>query len=133
MPAPRNRPVRRFAPDGSITLITARDIFGKALDPAWTGEEIKADTAPEPSDEQLSNVAFARVTQETADDPRGEIGGDHPTEQQILDALHADRDVKFAARRRWKNAALRFMGYLYQGKLAASASRNNRSQDRRRP
>jgi hypothetical protein len=47
MPPPRNRPVPRFAPEGSITLISALDILGRAVDPAWTGEEIKADTAPD--------------------------------------------------------------------------------------
>ena len=67
LPAPRNRPVPRFAPEDSITLISALDIFGRAVDPAWTGEEIKADTAPEPSDEHLANLAFARVTCEAAD------------------------------------------------------------------
>jgi hypothetical protein len=48
MPAPRNRPVPRFAPEGIISLITALDIFGRAVDLAWTGEEVEADTAPEP-------------------------------------------------------------------------------------
>ena len=45
MPAPRNPPVPRFAPQNSITLITALDIYGRAVDPTWTGEEVKADTA----------------------------------------------------------------------------------------
>jgi hypothetical protein len=44
MPSPRNRPVPRFAPEGSITLVSALDIFGRAVDPAWTGKEFKADT-----------------------------------------------------------------------------------------
>src|SRR4051794_39991040 len=109
MPMPRNRPVPRFAPEGSITLITALDIFGRAVDPAWTGDEIKADTAPEPSDEHLASVAFARVTGEAADDPRREVGDEHLTEQQILDALYQCREMNFAVRRRWITAAIRFM------------------------
>ena len=48
MPAPRNPPVPRFAPQNSITLITALDIYGRAVDPTWTGEEVKADT-PHPN------------------------------------------------------------------------------------
>ena len=87
MPAPRNPPVPRFAPQNSITLITALDIYGRAVDPTWTGEEVKADTAPEPSDGHLANLAFARVTREAADNPRGEVGVENPSEQQILAAL----------------------------------------------
>jgi hypothetical protein len=125
MPSLRNPPVPRFAPENSITLISALDIFGRAVDPAWTGEEIKADTAPEPSDEHLANLAFARVTGEAADDPRGEVGDEHLTEQQILDALYESRDMTFAARRRWKAAAIQLMGYLHQGILRASAIGND--------
>jgi hypothetical protein len=125
MPSPLNRPVPRFAPEGSITLISALDIFGRAVDAAWTGEEIKADTAPEPSDEHLANLAFARVTREAADNPRGEDGDENPSERQILDSLHADRDEKFAARRRWKAAAIRFMRYCHQGRITPSAIGND--------
>jgi hypothetical protein len=125
MPPPRNGPVPRFAPEGSITLINALDIFGRAVDPAWTGEEIKADTAPEPSDEHLANLAFARVTREAADNPRGEIGDENPSEHQILTALYECREMDFAARRRWKAAALRFMRYLHQGMFTPSAIGND--------
>lgn len=121
MPAPRNPPVPRFAPQNSITLITALDIYGRAVDPAWTGEEIMADTAPEPSDERLANLAFARVTQEAADNPGGEVEDENRSEQQILAALYEAREVNFAARRRWKDAALRFMRYLHQGMVTPSA------------
>jgi hypothetical protein len=125
MPSPQNRPVPRFAPEGSVTLITALDIFGRAVDPAWTGEEIKADTAPEPSDEHLANLAFARLTSEAADDTGGEVGDDHLTEQQILDALYESREMNFAVRRRWKAAAIRFMCYLHQGMFTPSAIGND--------
>jgi hypothetical protein len=117
MPSPRNRPVPRFAPEGSITLMSALDIFGRAVDPAWTGEEINADTAPEPSDEHLANLAFARVTREAADNP----GDENPSEHEILAALYEAREMTFAARRRWKATAIRFMRYLHQGMLAPSA------------
>jgi hypothetical protein len=121
MSSPRNRPVPRFAPERSITLISALDIFGRAVDPAWTGEEIMADTAPESSDEHLANLAFARVTTEAADNPRGELGDDNPSERQILAALYESREMNFGARRRWKAAAIRLMGYLHQGMLTPSA------------
>jgi hypothetical protein len=121
MPPPLNRPVPRFAPEGSITLTTALDIFGRAVDPVWTGEEINADTGPEPSDEHLANLAFARVTREAADAPGREVEDDISSERQILEALHAYRDEKFAARRRWKNAVFELMGCLHRGMLAASA------------
>src|SRR5689334_22233848 len=125
MPSPRNPRVPRFAPETTITLISALDISGRAVDPAWPGDEIMADTPPEPSDEHLANLAFARVTGEAADDPRGEVGDEHPTEQQILDALYESREMNFAARRRWKAAAIRFMRYLHQGMLTPSAIGND--------
>jgi hypothetical protein len=121
MPSPRNPSVPRFAPENSITLISALDIFGQVIDPAWTGEEIKADTAPEPSDEHLANLAFSRITGEAADDPRGEVGDEHLTEQQIRDALYESREMNFAPRRRWKAAAIRFMRYLHQRMVTPSA------------
>jgi hypothetical protein len=121
MPSPRNPRVPRFAPEASITLMSALDIFGRAVDPAWTGEEIKAEIAPEPTDEDLANLAFARVTGEAAHDPRGEVGDEHLTEHQILAALSEQREISFAARRRWKAATIRFMRYLHQGMLRPSA------------
>ncbi len=106
-------------------MISALDIFGKVVDPAWTGEEIMADTAPEPSDERLANIAFARVTREAADNPRGEVGDENPSERQILAALHQRREMQFAVRRRWNAAAIQFLHYLYQGRITPSAIGNN--------
>jgi hypothetical protein len=73
----------------------------------------------------LANLAFPRVTGEAADDPRGEVGDEHLTEQQILDALYESREMNFVARRRWKAAAIRLMRYLHQGILRASAIGND--------
>src|ERR1700733_7921378 len=108
MPTPRNPFTPRFAPKDSISLTDALDIFGRAIDPAWTGEEIEADTAPEPLDDELAIRAFARVTQEASDNPRGAIGPENPPEHEIRAALHERRDIEFAARRRWKAAAILF-------------------------
>jgi hypothetical protein len=117
MSPPRNLPVPRLAPANSITLVAAFDAFGRAIDPAWTGGEIQVDTAPEPSDEDLAHRAFARVTREASDDPRGETDDENLPEHGILAALHARRDVEFAARRRWKAAAIAFLRHLHQGRL----------------
>jgi hypothetical protein len=125
MPSPRNRPVPRFAPENSITLVSALDIFGRAVDPAWTGEEIKAGTAPEPTDEHLATVAFACFTGEAADNPQAEGGDENPSEGQILAALYECREVNFVARRRWKATAIQFMRYLHQGMLTPSALASN--------
>jgi hypothetical protein len=121
MPAPRIPPIPRFA-IGSVSLSVALDLLGKTLDSTWTGEEIAADTTvTEPSDEDLEYTAFRRVTGDAANIPSGEIGDAKPSEAQILAALHEKRDIEFAARRRWKAAAIQFMGYLHRGVLMASA------------
>jgi hypothetical protein len=97
--------------------VAALDAFGSAIDPAWTGKEIQADTAPEPSEEDLANRAFARVTREASDNPRGEIDDENLPERAILAALRARCDVEFAERRRWKAAAIAFLRHLHQGRL----------------
>ena len=73
----------------------------------------------------LANLAFPRVTQEAANDPRGEVGDEHLTEQQILDALYESREMNFAVRRRWKAAAIRLMGYFHRGVFTPSAIGND--------
>jgi hypothetical protein len=85
MSPPRNPPIPRLAP-GAITLVAALDAFGSAIDPAWTGKEIQANTAPEPSEEDLANRAFARVTREASENPRGEIDDENLPERAILAA-----------------------------------------------
>ena len=57
MSSPKSLPLPPLAPAGSITLVRALDEFGLATDPAWTGDELLADTAPEPSDDDLANQA----------------------------------------------------------------------------
>jgi hypothetical protein len=124
MPAPRIPPIPRFAAD-SVPLAIALDQFGKALDPAWTGEEIVADTAPAPTDEDLEYTALKRVTADSANNPSGEVGDAKASEAQILATLREKRDTEFAPRRRWKAAAIQFMGYLHGGALTASATAND--------
>src|SRR5438034_9140095 len=104
MPSPRRPLLPRFAPKSTVTLVEALDSFGRAIDPAWTGEEIEAEATPEPSDEHLANVAFAQVTREASDKPLSEVGIESPTEREILAALHAHRDITFAPRRRSRAA-----------------------------
>jgi hypothetical protein len=125
MAPPRNPPIPRFAPGGCITLHTALDMIGSAVDPAWTGEEIESDAAPEPSDEDLDKLVFARVLGQVADKPRSEVEDDNPSEAQIRAALHKERDLKFAARRRWQATGIWFMRYLHQGMLKPSAMGND--------
>lgn len=117
MSSPRNPPVPRLAPANSISLVEALDAFGRAIDPTWTGEEIRADTAPEPTDADLAHRAFAQVTREASDSPRGYIDDENLPEHEILAALRARRDIEFAPRRRWKDAAVAFLRRLHQRAL----------------
>jgi hypothetical protein len=121
MSSPRNPPVPRLAPANSVSLVTALDAFGRAIDPDWTGEEIEADTAPEPTDDDLAHRAFAQVTREASDSPRGYIDDKNLPEHEILAALCARRDIEFAARRRWKAAAIAFLRHLHRGALLPTA------------
>jgi hypothetical protein len=122
MPAPRIPPIPRFAAD-SVPLATALDLFGKALDPEWTGEEIAADSSTaEPSDDALEYTALKRVTGDAANNPTGEVGDAKPTVAQIEASLHEKRDIEFAARRRRNAAVMQLMGYLHHGILTASAT-----------
>jgi hypothetical protein len=122
MASPRNPPVPRLAPANSMSLPAALNAFGRANDPAWTGDEILADMAPEPSDEELAFRAFKRVTQQVSDDPRGAIDTDPlPAEHEVLAELHARRDIEFAERRRWQAAAMTFLRHLHRGALRPTA------------
>jgi hypothetical protein len=117
MTSPRNLPVPRFAPEGSITLISALDLFGRGVDSSWTGLEIQADIGPEPSDEELDHQTLVRLMRESSDNPLGETGKENRSEDEIRASLYEQRATAFAARRRWQAAAIEFMRCLHRGVL----------------
>ena len=121
MASPKNSVVPRRAPEGSLSLAAALDIFGRATDPAWTGEEIESDRRPEPSDEEFAYLALLRVTQEASEDRQVGPAPLKPTEAQILAELHSKRDRDFAERRRWVAAAEKMLDDLHRKMLPVKA------------
>jgi hypothetical protein len=80
----------RFAPPGSVLLMVVLDRLGKAMDPAWTGEEILSVPIKELSDTDLEFSAFKTGLRE----------GETRFEADILAELRERYEEEIAPRRR---------------------------------
>jgi hypothetical protein len=116
----RSPAVPRFAPEGSITMVTAVHLLGRSLYGSnWTGEELTIDNRPEPTDEELATKALAIVTDEAIAAVGAELH--FRTEPEVFQELCKKRDVELAPRRRRQAVAEKLLGFLYTGALQVVA------------
>jgi hypothetical protein len=111
-----NPSVPRFAPIGSVTLITAFDTVGKAIDPAWTGEE------------RLAAPVVKRSTADLNDEASGIFLCEPPfgrSEDEIRETLHKRYEEETAPRCRRDAIVNQFIGFLHAGFLTAIAYGSN--------
>jgi hypothetical protein len=117
MASPRNPPVPRLAPVHSMSLPAALNAFGKACDPAWTGDEILAE--PEPSDDELASSVSRWVKVHAGSSPS--LPTDLAEQHAMLAEMRRQRDIEFVARRRWQAAAIALLRHLHRGALRPTA------------
>jgi hypothetical protein len=105
----------RFAPPGSVLLMVALDRLGKAMDPAWTGEEILSVPIKELSDTDLEFSAFKTGLRE----------GETRFEADILAELRERYEEEIAPRRRRQAVVLKILQLLHGGILKVIAFGSN--------
>ena len=104
-----------FAPEGSVPLSTMLDEIGKAVEPAWTGEEVAAEPVIERSDADLEMAAFQDFMRE----------GETRSEAEILAETRQRYEQETAPRRRRQAVVYQCRELLHRGLLPSIAFGSN--------